>query len=199
MKLYYAPQTCSLAPHIVLRELALPFELVRVDNHTKLTAEGCDFRSINPKGYVAALELADKTVITEGPAILLYLASLQPDAALSIAPGSMAYIRLLEWLNFLATEIHSGMAPLFNRALPQQVRDTFEQRLFRRFDYLEQRLHDNLFLQGDRIGLADIYLYVLAGWCDFFAIELARWPALQAHHQRIQARPSVQAAELAEH
>ncbi len=198
MKLYFAPDTCSLAPHIVLRELALPFTLVRVNNHSKKTEDGEDFYYINPKGYVAALEMDEGSILTEGPAILLYLASLQPSAPLCVAPGGMDYIRLLEWLNFLATELHAGMAPLFNRALPQQVREGFEQRLFQRFAYLEHTLRLGLFLQGETIGLADIYLYVLCGWGKFFAIDLAQWPNLQAHYQRIHARPAVQAALLAE-
>ncbi len=198
MKLYFAPDTCSLAPHIVLRELGLPFTLVRVNNHSKKTEDGQDFYHINPKGYVAALEMDEGSILTEGPAILLFLASLQPTASLCVAPDGMDYIRLLEWLNYLATELHAGMAPLFNRALPQPVREGFEQRLFQRFAYLENTLRQGLFLQGVTLGLADIYLYVLCGWCKFFAIDLALWPALHAHYHRIHARPAVQAALLAE-
>jgi glutathione S-transferase len=198
MKLYYAPNTCSLAPHIVLRELGLPFSLVRVNNQTKLTADGRDYRDINPKGYVAALALEDGTIISEGPAILLYLVSLVPDSPLATAPGSLPYIRLLEWLNFLATELHAGMSPLFNRTLPQEVKDTFETRLFRRFDYLETALQENLFLLGDVMSVADIYLYVLCGWCNVFSIDLDGWPALHSHYRAIHARHTTQAAWLAE-
>lgn len=198
MKLYYAPDTCSLAPHIVLRELGLPFNLVRVNNQTKLMEDGRDYREVNPKGYVAALALEDGTIITEGPVILLYLVSLAPDSPLAATPGALPYIRLLEWLNFLATELHAGMSPLFNRTLPQQVRATFEARLFRRFDYLEATLQDNLFLLGEAMSIADIYLYVLCGWCNVFNIDLAGWPALDCHHRAIHARPATQAAWLAE-
>ena len=198
MKLYYAPHTCSLAPHIVLCELGLPFTLIRVNNQTKLTQDGRDFRDINPKGYVAALALADGTIITEGAAILLYLANLAPGSTLAITPGSMPYFRLVEWLTFLATELHAGMAPLFNRALPAQVRATCKTRLLRRFDYLETVLQGSQFLLGEVMSLADIYLYVLCGWCNNFAIDLAGWPALDGHYRAIHARPSVQAARLAE-
>lgn len=114
MKLYYAPQACSLAPHIVLRELGLPFELIRIDNRSKQTDSGEDFFAINPKGYVAALQLDDAQVLTEGPAILQYLADLRPDTRLAPAPGTFERVRLQEWLNFVSTEIHGGLGWLFS-------------------------------------------------------------------------------------
>lgn len=136
MKLYYAPDTCSLSPHIVLRELALEFELVKVDNRSKLTSDGRDFRLINPKGYVAALELDDGQILTEGPAIVQYLADLRPESGLAPPAGSWARVRLQEWLNFITSEIHAGSALLFNQALPDAVLSLFREKLFRRFDFL---------------------------------------------------------------
>ncbi len=121
MKLYYAPQACSLAPHIVLRELKLPFVLIRVDNRSKRTASGEDFMAINPKGYVAALQLDNGAVLTEGPVILQYLADLQPQSGLSPAPGSFERLRLQEWLNFVSSEIHGGLGALFDGRLPAEV------------------------------------------------------------------------------
>lgn len=128
MKLYYAPDTCSLSPHIVLRELALAFELVKVDNGSKRTADGRDFRLINPKGYVAALELDDGQILTEGPAIVQYLADLKPESRLAPPAKSWERVRLQEWLNFITSEIHAGSALLFNKSLPDDVLSIFREK-----------------------------------------------------------------------
>lgn len=198
MRLYYAPHTCSLAPHIVLRELELPFELVRVDNRTKQTADGRDFRTINPKGYVAALELDDGDVLTEGPAILQHLADLRPDRKLAPPCGTRERTRLHEWLNFVTSEIHAGSAPLFQASLPAAALAHFRERLFKRFDYLDGILADRAHLMGDPYCVADAYLYTVLGWRRFFAFDLQRWPGLRAYEARIAARPAVQAALAAE-
>lgn len=198
MKLYYAPDTCSLSPHIVLRELALEFELVKVDNSSKLTSDGRDFRLINPKGYVAALELDDGQILTEGPAIVQYLADLRPESGLAPPAGSWARVRLQEWLNFITSEIHAGSALLFNQALPDAVLSLFREKLFRRFDFLQDTLAEKAFLMGPSFSVADAYLFTVLGWCKFFSIELDRWPALLAYRANINARPAVQAALWAE-
>lgn len=198
MKLYYAPDTCSLSPHIVLRELAIEFELVKVDNRSKLTADGRDFLTINPKGYVAALELDDGNILTEGPAILQYLADLKPERELAPRADSWERVRLQEWLNFITSEIHAGSAPLFNRALPEEVKTIFREKLFRRFDFLEKRLSTSAYLMGASFSVADAYLFTVLGWCSFFSIELNDWPALLAYRAKINARPAVQAALHAE-
>jgi len=198
MKLYYAPDTCSLSPHIVLRELALAFELVKVDNRSKLTGDGRDFRLINPKGYVAALELDDGQILTEGPAIVQYLADLKPESRLVPPAKSWERVRLQEWLNFISSEIHAGSALLFNKALPDDVLAIFREKLFRRFDYLQATLAEKAFLMGALFCVADAYLFTVLGWCKFFNIDLNRWPALVAYRARISARPAVQAALLAE-
>lgn len=198
MKLYYAPDTCSLSPHIVLRELGLPFELVKVDNKTKQTADGRDFRAVNPKGYVAALELDDGRVLTEGPVIVQYLADLKPESGLAPAAGTWDRIRLQEWLNFVTSEIHAGSAPLFNAALPEEAKAFFRDKLYKRFDYLQDTLGRQDYLAGAAFGVVDAYLFTVLGWCKFFSIDLGRWPALPAYVERVGARPAVQAALRAE-
>jgi len=137
MKLYYAPQACSLASHIVLRELQLPFEAIRVDNRSKRTADGRDFLAINPKGYVAALQLDDGQVLTEGPAILQYLADLKPESGLAAANRSWERVRLQETLNFITSEVHGIMGWLFNPGFDDGVKEVFKQKLFKRLALLE--------------------------------------------------------------
>ncbi|WP_327438143.1 glutathione transferase GstA [Pseudomonas donghuensis] len=193
MKLYFAPNTCSLAPHIILRELGLPFELVRVNNQSKRSADGRDFRTINPKGYVAALVLGNGEVLTEGPAILQYLADLKPEARLAPANGSWERSRLQELLNFISSEIHAGSAPLFNAELPEAAKAIFRDKLFKRLDYLSEVLGCNDYLRGD-FSIADAYLFTVLGWLPVFAIDIAQWPALAGYVERVAARPAVQAA-----
>ncbi|MYM34759.1 glutathione transferase GstA [Duganella sp. FT94W] len=194
MKLYYAPHTCSLSPLIVLKELELPHQLIKVDNQTKHTADGRDFRAINPKGYVAALELDNGEVLTEGPAIIQYLADLKPSAGLAPPAGTWPRVRLQETLNFITSEIHAGVAPLFNRDLPESAQTIFRERLFRRMAVLEETLRERAYLLGAAYTVADAYLYTVLGWFSFFAIETSRWPAVAAYEQRIAQRPAVQAA-----
>jgi glutathione S-transferase len=198
MKLFFAPETCSLSPHIVLRELGLPHQLVRVDNRTKRTAGGGDFLAINPKGYVAALQLDDGEVLTEGPAIVQYLADLRPEAGLVPANGSWQRARLQEWLNFIGTEIHAGCAPLFNPALPEPARVIFKDKLARRLGQIAPTLERQDYLLGARFGVADAYLFTVLRWMPLFAIELGDWPALARYVGRVGARASVIAALAAE-
>lgn len=198
MKLYYAPGTCSLSPHIVLRELDLPFDLIRVDNRAKRTEDGRDFLAINPKGYVAALEIDGGQVLTEGPAISQYLADLRPGAGLAPPAGSWARSQLHEWLNFISAEIHGGFGPLFNRDLPEAARAWWQTRLEKRLDYVATALRERQALVQDRYGLADIYLYAVLLWAPQLGVDLARWPALVAFQRRIESRPAVQAALAAE-
>jgi glutathione S-transferase len=194
MKLYFAPDTCSLSPHIVLQELGLPYELVRVNNRTKRTSTGGDFLAVNPKGYVAALELETGEVLTEGPAIVQYLADLKPEAGLAPAAGTLARVRLQEWLNFITSEVHAGSSPLFNRALPEEALAIFRDRLFRRLDFIEVNLTSRDHLVGDGFTVADAYLFTVLGWMKGFSIDLDRWPAIALYMQRIDTRASVQSA-----
>ncbi|CAB3852870.1 glutathione transferase GstA [Achromobacter ruhlandii] len=198
MKLYYAPGTCSLSPHILLRELALPFDLIRVDNRSKRTADGGDFLAINPKGYVAALQLDDGRVLTEGPAIVQYLADLRPEAGLVPPAGSWARSQLHEWLNFISAEIHGGFGPLFNRDLPEAARAWWQARLEKRLDYVAAALRERQALVQDRYGVADIYLYSVLRWAPQLDVNLTRWPVLMEFQRRVETRPAVRAALAAE-
>jgi glutathione S-transferase len=191
MKLYFANATCSFAPHIVLQELGLSYNLVRVDNRTKLMSEPGDFLTINPKGYVAALALDTGEILTEGPAILQYLADLKPDSGLAPANGTLERARLQEWLNFVTSEIHAGSSPLFNRDLPERVRELFETKLMRRFDLIETGLATQDYLMGNRFTVVDAYLFTVLGWMKGFGIDLGRWPRVAAYMRRIEVRASV--------
>ncbi|MGF6458245.1 glutathione transferase GstA [Pseudomonas frederiksbergensis] len=198
MKLYYAPQACSLAPHIVLCELDLPFELVRVDNSTKQTATGEDFLAINPKGYVAALQLDNGEVLTEGPAILQYLADLRPEANLAPANGTFERVRLQEWLNFVSTEIHGGLGWLFNSQFPDDVKALIKEKLFKRFAVLSKTLERQDYLMAGGFGIADAYLYTVLRWTQGFDIDLSQWPALARFQARVDMRPAVKGALAAQ-
>lgn len=198
MKLYFSPNACSLAPHIVLRELALRFELVKVNNQAKTFGNGEDFLQINPKGYVAALQLDNGDVLTEASAILQYLADLKPAALLSPANGSWQRVRLQEWLNFIASEIHGGLAIFFNPAIQGEVRAMFVATLFKRFAILVQTLERQDYLLGEQYSVADAYLFVVLRWAGVHAIDLQQWPALAAFQHRVGERQAVIEALAAE-
>lgn len=194
MKLYFAPDTCSFSVHIVLQELGLPYDLVRVDNRTKRTSEGDDFLSINPKGYVAALELDCGDLLTEGPAIVQYLADLKPDSGLAPINNTLERVRLQEWLNFITSEIHAGSSPLFNKNLPEAARTIFEDKLVRRLDFIETSLLKQVYLVGDGFTVADAYLFTVLGWMKHFSIDLDLWPRVATYMRRIEVRRSILAA-----
>lgn len=198
MKLYYAPHACSLSPHIVLRELDLSFELIRVDNTTKRTASGEDFLAINPKGYVAALQLDNGQVLTEGPAILQYLADLTPEANLAPLSGTFERVRLQEWLNFVSTEIHGGLGWLFSSQIPDEVKALIKEKLFKRFAVLCQTLERQDYVLAGGFSVVDAYLFTVLRWTSVIGIDLNQWPALARFQARIDARPAVKAALAAE-
>lgn len=198
MKLYFAPDTCSLSPHIVLRELDLPFELIRVNNRTKRSADGGDFYRVNPKGYVAALMLDDGQVITEGTAIVQYLADLRPEAGLAPPNAAFERVRLQEWLNFITGEIHAGSSPLFNSTLPEEVKTLFRDKLRRRLDFVSQTLDEQVFLLGEAFSVADAYLFTVLRWMEQFSIDLKYWPSITRYMSLISQRRSVQTALAAE-
>jgi glutathione S-transferase len=198
MKLYYAPGACSLASHIVLEELGLPFTTEFVSLKRKTTASGADFNAINPKGYVPVLELDSGGTLTEGPAILQYLADRKPAAGLAPANGTLERYRLQEWLGFINSEIHKPFGPLFDPTASDTAKEAARQRIARRLDYTEQALAGRDFLLGAQFTVADAYLYTVLGWTDGGGIDLGRWPALKAYHARIGARPAVLAARAAE-
>jgi glutathione S-transferase len=198
MKLYFAPGACSLSPHIVLRELGLPFDLVKVDLGAKRTADGADYKAINPKGYVPALLTDDGHLLTEGPALVQYLADRKPEAKLAPANGSFARSQLQEWLNFISTEIHKSFSALFNPAMPDAAKEIYIGKLKQRFGELDVALARQDFLMGAQFSVADAYLYTVLRWTRVFKIDLNQWPALARFFARVDARPAVQAAVEAE-
>ena len=198
MKLYFSPGACSLSPHIVLREAGLAFELVKTDLRSKQTAGDADYTGINPKGSVPALELADGQVLTEGPAIVQYLADLAPEKQLAPTAGSLPRYRLMEWLNFISSEVHKGFSPLFNPAMPEDAKKLTIERLISRIDYIETQLQPGAHLLGPQFTVADAYLFVVLRWSAYFDIGLSRWPAIAAWFARVEQRPAVQAALAAE-
>lgn len=198
MKLYYAPGACSLSPHIVLREAGVPVELARVDLATKKLESGDDFGTVNEKGYVPALVLDNGEVLTEGPAIIQYIADQKPQSGLAPKAGTLERYRLQEWLNFIATEIHKSFSPLFNKAASDDWKQAATANLSKRFDYLSTRLADKSYLLGEKFSVADAYLFTVLNWTGFVGIDLSRWPVLKAYHARVAARPRVQEALQAE-
>jgi len=198
MKLYFKPGACSMAPHIALRETGSAFELEKVDLATHQTAAGEDYLRINPKGYVPALRLDDGTVLTEAGVVLQYIADQPPGGTLAPRAGTMERYRLMEWLNFLATEVHKSFSPFFNPKAPPEVKDYSLRLLTRRLGYLGAQLGDRPFLTGDRFTVADCYLFTLLNWCNLHRIDLAQWPTLKDYMARVAARPSVRDTMKAE-
>lgn len=196
MKLYFSPGACSLSPHIVLREAGVPFELEQVTLSTKKTSTGADFNAINPKGYVPALALDDGQVLTEGPAIVQYVADLRPEAKLAPS-GGLPRARLQEWLNFISTEVHKGFGPLFNPKTPDDARQATIEKLGTRFDYVVKSLGDKPYLLGE-FSVADAYLFTVLRWTTFLKVDLGKWPALKGYIERVESRPAVKAALAAE-
>lgn len=197
MKLYYNPGVCSLSPHIVAREAGLPLELEKVDFESLTSESGRPLAEINPKGYVPALELDDGSVLTEGPAIVQYLSDQAPEKQLIPARGVERY-RVIEWLNFISTEIHKGgFNPLFS-PMGEQAQKVARERLSERFDWLSGQLSERPYLAGERFTAADAYLFTVLNWTQFVNIDLGKWPVLAKYRQTIAARPAVQAAMQAE-
>lgn len=199
MKLYYLPGACSLASHIALREARASFELDRLDNASKKTAAGDDFLAINPKGYVPALTLDGGGVLTEGAAILQYIADQNPAAGLAPAAGTLERARLQEYLNYVATELHKSFSPLFNPESSEEMKAAARKKVAQRLDLVEQWLADGRpYLLGDSFSVADAYLFTVANWTGPTGIGLDNWPNVAAFQQRVAARDAVQAALKAE-
>jgi glutathione S-transferase len=198
MKLYYYPGACSLAAHIVLREAGYAFELDKVDLAAKITANGEDYRQVNGKGYVPALRLDNGQVLTEDAVILLYLAEHKPGLGLAPPAGTLEHYRLLEWLNFIATELHKTLGALYNPQVVGAWRDHQVALFGRRADWLEARLNGREWLMDEGYGIADAYLFTILNWCAYLKLDMQRWPALQAFVARVAARPAVRAAMQAE-
>ncbi len=189
MKLYYSPSACSMAPHIVLRELGLPFEAVQVDLKTHRLADGTDYYQINPKGYVPALQLEDGLLLTEDAAILQYLGDRKP--GLLAAPGSMERYRTIEWLTFISSELHKGFSPLFNGDMPEAAKKIFLDKLKNRFALLDKHLASHEFLMGKQFTVADAYAFTILNWKNFLNVDLSPWKNVEAYMNRMTARPKI--------
>jgi glutathione S-transferase len=198
MKLFYAPGACSLSPHIVAHEAGIDLELVRVDTKTKTVEKEGDFWTVNPKGYVPALELDNGEILTEGPAIVQYLADRRPDVGLAPAPGTLARYRLQEMLSYITSEIHKSYSPLFNPKVTAEVRAERIEYLRRRYAFIDRHLADHDYLVGDRFTAADAYLFVVTNWARSTKVDLSEFANLLAFQKRVAARPAVQKAMRAE-
>ena len=198
MKLYYAPGACSQAVHILLHEAQLDHTSERVDLRAKRTEGGADYWAINPKGAVPALDLGHGEVLTENAAILQYLGDLSGNSGLLPPVGELRRYRVLEWLNFIATELHKGFGPLWNPASSDEVKQGARDLLAKKFDFAERQLGAGPFVMGEQPTIADPYLFVMANWTAMHGIDLARWPGLVAFVRRMRERPAVQIVLRAE-
>lgn len=198
MKLYYSPGACSLSPHIVLLEAGLPFTVEKTDLKTKKTASGGDYYQINSKGAVPALQLDDGRVLTEGPAIVQYIADQKPDSGLAPRWGTFERYQLMEMLNYTGTELHAGFHPLFTPGTPPEAKAAAVESVTRKFDWLSKRITAGKYVLGDTFTVADAYLFVVLRWMDFAKIDRGKWPTLVAYFELLSRRPKVQEALKAE-
>jgi glutathione S-transferase len=198
MKLYYAPGACSLAPHIVAHEIGIALALEKVDTKTKQTETGRDFSTINPKGYVPAIELDSGELLTEGPVISQYLADLKPESGIAPPNGTLARYRLQETLGYINSEIHKSYSPLFNPATSAELREDRAQYLKKRYALIEKTLGSSPYITGANFTIADAYLFTVTNWARIVKIDLSEFPNLLAFQKRVAERPAVQAAMKAE-
>jgi glutathione S-transferase len=198
MKLYYSTGACSLSPHIVLRESGLAFEPVLASTKTHKLADGTDYYTINPKGYVPLLELDNGERLAEGPAIVQYIADQVPNKKLAPANGTMARSRVQEWLTFIGTELHKSFSPLFNPAMPAEAKTIFTAKILDRLKWVNTQLEGRQYLTGDSFCVADAYLYTVSRWTKPLGIDISALRNLGEFMQRMEARPAVQAALKAE-
>jgi glutathione S-transferase len=198
MKLYYSPGACSLSPHIVLREAGLAFEPVKAPTKTHQLDDGTDYYSINPLGYVPLLELDDGTRLTEGPAIVQYIADQVPTKNLAPANGTLARYRLQSLLNFVGTELHKGFSPLFNPATPDAYKTIAREKLISRYQWVDEQLAGKEFFAGEHFSVVDAYLFTVTGWAKHVGVDLSAYANVAAFMARVGARPAVQEALKAE-
>ncbi|MBZ6077866.1 glutathione transferase GstA [Microvirga puerhi] len=193
MKLYYSSGSCALAPHIVALEAGLELELDRVNLRTKTTESGCDFLTVNPKGYVPALILDNGEVLTEAPVVLQFLADLAPASGLLPQSGSPERIRVLEWLSFIATELHKGFGPLW-KPVSEDIRAATLSHLHKRFRVVDMALEGRSYLMGESFTVADAYAFTILNWSHFHKVDLSAHAHLKAYMARIEMRPRVRRA-----
>ncbi|WP_137818475.1 glutathione transferase GstA [Pseudomonas sp. 2FG] len=194
MKLYYSPGACSLAPHIVLREAKLPFTLVRVDIKTHQTEHGADYYRINPKGYVPLLELDSGERLSEGPIVAQYIADQAGNHELMPEAGSLAHYRVLEWQNYITSELHKSFGALFNPALDAATKAVYSAALAKKYAWVCEQLHGKQYLTGDNFSVADAYLFTVTNWAPHVGLDLSDYQDLQSYLKRVAARPAVREA-----
>lgn len=194
MKLYYSPGACSLSPQIVLQESGLAYEPVLASTKTHQLADGTDYYTINPLGYVPLLELDNGARLREGPAIIQYIADQVPDKKLAPANGSFERYQLQEWLNFIGTEIHKGFGPLFKPTTPENYKPIALEALTKRLQWVDGQLAGKSYLMGEQFSVADAYLYTVSRWAGFVGLDLSGMANILAFQQRMAQRPAVQAA-----
>jgi glutathione S-transferase len=192
--LYYAPGACSLSPHIALCAAELPHRLVKVDLRSKTMEDGQDYTSVMPLGYVPALQLPSGELLTEGPAIVQYIADQVPEKQLAPAAGTWQRYQLQSWLNFVSTELHKGMGALFNPVLAERAGDVFRERTAQRLSVVSDHLKDRPYLLGDAFTVVDGYLFTVLGWAPHVDFDLSPWPILKTYQGRVAALPFVQQA-----
>ena len=198
MKLYYSPGACSLSPHIVLCEAGIKFELVKAALSTHTLADGSDYYQVTAKGQVPLLELDDGARLSEGPVILQYIADHAPGTGLAPAAGTMERYRVLEWLNFITSELHKGFSPLFNGKMPQDAKEIFAARLKDKYAFVDAKLEGKDYLMGTQFSIADAYLFTVTNWAAGVGVDLTGFKNLAAFDARMKARPAVQDAMKAE-
>jgi glutathione S-transferase len=198
MKLYYSPGACSLSPHIVACEAELPLELIKVDLNNKITETKEDFQQLNPNGYVPLLILDDGNQLTEGPAIVQYLADQAPDKKLIPLAGTFERYKVQQWLNFISTEIHKSFGLLFNPAASDATKELAVDILKKRLAIVAEQLSSQPYLLGETFSVADAYLFVTLSWGQYVTVDISRWPALARYADKISERPAVQKAMKAE-
>ena len=194
MKLYFSNGACSLSPHIVLCESGLPFELVRASTKTHALDDGTDYYTINPKGSVPLLELDNGERLTEGPAIVQYIADQAPDKHLAPANGTLERYRVQEWLNFITSELHKGYSPLFRPNTPDEYKVIAKDALNKKYAYVDGKLAGKHYLMGERFSVADAYLFTVTNWAGRVGVDLSEFKNVAAFMARMMARPAVQAA-----
>ena len=198
MKLYYSPGACSLSPHIVLIESGLKFEPVLASTQTHKLADGTDYYTINPRGYVPLLELDNGERLSEGPAILQYIADQVPEKKLAPAHGTMARYRTQEMLNFITSELHKGIGGNFNPAMPEEAKVLMRAKALDRLKWINRQLEGKPYLMGDSFSIPDAYLFTVTNWTQHVGIDISALANLVAFQARMFARPAVQAAMKAE-
>ena len=198
MKLYYSPGACSLSPHIALYEAGLPFTAVLASTKTKKLQDGTDYTTINPKGYVPLLELDSGERLSEGPAIVQWIADQAPAKKLAPPAGTMARYHLMEWLNFITSELHKSFSPLFNPAISEEARAIYRKRLAGRYEWIDGQLAGKDYLMGAQFTVADAYLFTVTNWCQYVGVDIGERANVKAYMARVGARPAVQAAMKAE-